>query len=152
MANFNGYRLRSYPDNNGYNVIRTLHKAFTSDSSVTYIHFKTNVPIASYIMTMIEAVGYNYGMYAPIRCAWAFNTNGTGDVQHQTFGYSTYSGISPKAIYTSSDNYVCISAFASDGSYFNGFVLNGYQTAGNGRGYDLQITAASYGTNSGNAF
>jgi hypothetical protein len=55
-------------------------------------------------------------------------------------------------MYGSSDGYVCIRGYTSGGSYFNGFVLNGYQTGGNGRGYALQITAASYGTNSGNAF
>jgi len=151
MADFNGYRLKGYPDNGGHNVIRTLHKAFTSDSSVTYIHFKTNVPIASYIMTMIEAVGYNYGMQAPIRCAWGFYTYGTYIVT-QSVRTSAYGGMTAHGIYASSDNYVCIRGYTSGGSYFNGFVLNGYQTAGNGRGYDLQITASSYGTNSGNAF
>lgn len=151
MAYFNPTRLKMYPDNGGYDVIRSLYKAFTSDSTVTYLHFKTNVPIASYIMTVIEAVGYNYGMSAPIRCAWGFYTYGTYIVT-QAVRTSSYPGMSANGQYVSSDGYVCIRGYTSGGSYFNGFVLNGYQTGGNGRGYDLQITAASYGTNSGNAF
>lgn len=151
MANFNGYLLRSYFDNGGYAVHRSLHKAFTSDASVTYIHFKTNVPIASYIMTTIEAVGYNYGMAAPIRCAWGFYTYGTYIVT-SSLRNSAYTGLSANGIYASADGNVCIRGYASGGSYYNGFVLNGYQTAGNGRGFALQITASSYGTNSGSAF
>lgn len=151
MANFNGYLLRSYPDNSGYAVHRSLHKAFTSDASVTYIHFKTNIPISSYIMTVIEAVGYNYGMSAPVRCAWGFYTYGTYIVT-QSLRTSAYTGMTAHGNYVSADNYVCIRGYTSGGSYFNGFVLNGYQTGGNGRGVALQITASSYGTNSGNAF
>jgi hypothetical protein len=41
-------------------------------SSGTYIHMETNVPILSSVMMCIEAVGYNYGMSLPIRCAWNF--------------------------------------------------------------------------------
>lgn len=151
MANFNGTSLKSYPDNSGYNVIRSLHKAFTTNSSVTYIHFKTNVPISSYIMTMIEAVGFNYGMSLPIRCSWGFYTYGSY-IYNNSLRNSAYTGMTADAVYTSSDNYVCVRAYTSGGSYYNGFILNGYQTAGNGRGYDLQITASSYGTNSGSAF
>ena len=151
MANFNGYNLRSYPDEGGYDVHRSLYKAFTPDGSVTYIHFKTNVPIASYIMTIIEAVGYNYGMAKPIRCGWGFYTYGTYIVT-QSVRNSAYTGLSAHGIYSSSDGFVCIRGFASGGSYYSGFILNGYQTAGNGRGYALQITASSYGTNSGSVF
>ena len=60
--------------------------------------------------------------------------------------------MSAHGVYVSADNFVCIRAYTSTGSYYNGFILNAYQTAGNGRGYDLQITSASYGTNSGSAF
>lgn len=139
-----------YPDNGGYDVHRSLYKAFTTDTSATYLHFKTNVPIASYIMTVIEAVGYNYGMTAPVRCAWGFYTYGTYIVSASV--RDIYTGMSANGMYGSSDGYVCVRGYSSGGSYFNGFILNGYQTGGNGRGYDLQITAASYGTNSGNAF
>jgi hypothetical protein len=139
-----------YPDNGGYDVQRSLYKAFTTDTSATYLHFKTNVPIASFIMTVIEAVGYNYGMSLPIRCAWGFYTYGTYIVSASV--RDIYTGMSANGMYGSADGYVCIRGYSSGGSYFNGFILNGYQTGGNGRGYALQITAASYGTNSGNAF
>lgn len=120
------------------------------DGAVTYLHFKTNNPITSYIMTMIEAVGYNYGMAKPVRCAWGFYTYGNTIVY--TNVRDAYQGMQANGIYASTDGYACIRAYTSGGSYFNGFVLNAYQTAGNGRGFDLQITAASYGTNSGAAF
>lgn len=157
MANFNGYLLRSYPDNGGYAVHRSLHKAFTSDASAAYAQFKTNVPIASHIMTTIEAVGYSYGTAAPIRCAWGFYTNGGawGDPVSSK-AESTYTGLVPKSVYTSADGYVCIIGSTPGGYpgglYYCGFVLNGYQTAGNGRGFALQITASSYGTTSDQAF
>lgn len=138
------------PDNGGYAVHRSIYKAFTTDGSATYLHFKTNVPIASYIMTMIEAVGYNYGMSLPVRCSWAFYTYGSYIYNNSL--RDTYTGMSANGVYGSSDGFVCIRGYASGGSYFNGFILNGYQTAGNGRGFDILITAASYGTNSGSAF
>jgi hypothetical protein len=144
------YPVNMYPDSGGYAVKRSIYKAFTTDSSATYLHFKTNVPIASYIMTVIEAVGYNYGPSQPVRCAWGFYTYGTYIVSSSV--RTCYSGVEANGMYASSDGYVCIRGYAPGGSYFNGFILNGYQTAGNGRGYDLQITAASYGTNSGSAF
>jgi hypothetical protein len=146
---FLSYPISMYPDNGGYAVQRSLYKAFTSDGSVTYIHFKTNVPNVSYIMTMIEAVGYNYGMARPIRCAWGFYSY---DYLIASVRDTAYTGLSANGVYRSSDGYICIRGYASGGSYFNGFVLYGYQTAGAGRGYAVQITAASYGTNSGNAF
>ena len=145
------YPVNMYPDNGGYAVHRSIFKAFTTDGSVTYLHFKTNVPIASYIMTMIEAVGYNYGMSAPIRCAWGFYTYGSY-IYSSSVRNTGYTGLSANGVYASTDGYVCIRGYSSGGSYFNGFILNGYQTAGNGRGFDILITAASYGTNSGNAF
>jgi len=150
MANFNGLLLRSVSDSGGYDVHRSLYKGFTSDSNATYIHFKTNVPITSYIMTCIEAVGYNYGLSAPIRCAWGFYTYGSYIVV-QNVRTSSYTGMSANGNYASSDNFVCIRAYASN-PYFIGFILNGYQTGGNGRGHALQITASSYGSNGGSAF
>lgn len=155
MANFNGYLLRSYPDNGGYAVHRSLHKAFTSDASAAYAQFKTNVPVASYIMTTIEAVGYSYGTAEPIRCAWGFYTYGTY-IATSSLSTSEYTGLVPKSVYTSADGYVCIIGSTPGGYpgglYYCGFVLNGYQTAGYGRGFALQITASSYGTTSDQAF
>jgi hypothetical protein len=143
------YPVKMYPDNGGYAVHRSIHKAFTDNSAVTYIHFKTNVPNVSYIMTMIEAVGFNYGMSLPIRCAWGFYSYNYLISSVRDTGYT---GLSANGVYISSDNYICIRGYASGGSYYNGFILNGYQVAGAGRGHALQITASSYGTNSGNAF
>lgn len=144
------YPVNMYPDSGGYAVKRSIYKALATDGTVTYLHFKTNVPIASYIMTMIEAVGFNYGPSLPVRCSWAFYTYGSYIANSGL--QNTYTGMLANGVYGSSDGYACIRGYTSGGSYYNGFILNGYQTAGNGRGYDLQITAASYGTNSGNAF
>jgi hypothetical protein len=152
MANLS-YPINSYPDNGGYAVQRSIYKAFTPSLDVSYIHFKTNVPLSGYIMTMIEAVGYNYGMSLPVRCSWAFYTYGTSIPF--TNVVNGYGGMQANGIYASADGYACIRGHtpsASGGSYFNGFVLNAYQTAGNGRGFPVQVLAASYGNNSGSAF
>ena len=160
MAYFNSTseRVRSYPDSGGYNVIRSLFSDINYTTGNTYLHFKTNVPIASYIMTMIEMVGYNYGNAAAIRCSWGFYTYGTYIISSSISTASSgntysgdYTGIVPHGIYATGDGYVAIRGYAPS-NYYTGFILNGYQTAGNGRGFDLKILAASYGTNSGSAW
>ena len=152
MAFFNSTtsRVLSYPDNGGYNVLRSLYSDINYTTENTYFHFKTNVPIASYIMTMIEMVGYNYGNSLPIRCSWGFYTYGTY-IYNSSARTSAYTGMQADGVYATSDGYVAIRSYASS-NYFTGFILNGYQTAGNGRGFDLKILAASYGTNAGSAF
>lgn len=152
MANFNSTtaKVMSYPDSGGYNVHRSLFSDINYITGNTYFHFKTNVPIASYIMTTIEMVGYNYGNASPIRCAWGFYTYGTYIVTAAT-RTSSYTGMSANGMYATIDGYVAIRSYAAS-NHYTGFTLNGYQTAGNGRGFDLKILAASYGTNSGSAF
>ena len=152
MANFDSTtaKVMSYPNEGGYNVHRSLFGDINYTTGNTYFHFKTNVPIASYIMTMIEMIGYAYGNALPIRCAWGFYTFG-GSIIYATVRTSAYTGMSAHGIYSTADGYVAIRAYAAS-NYYTGFTLNGYQTAGNGRGFDLKILAASYGTNSGSAF
>lgn len=152
MAYFNSTseRVRSYPDSGGYNVIRSLFSDINYTTGNTYLHFKTNVPLNSYIMTMIEMVGYNYGASAPIRCAWGFYTY-QSTIVSASVRSSPYDGVSAHGIYSTGDGYIAIRAYAAS-NYYTGFILNGYQTAGNGRGFDLKILAASYGTNSGGAW
>jgi hypothetical protein len=152
MANFNSTtaKVMSYPDSGGYNVHRSLFGDINYTTGNTYLHFKTNVPIATFIMTMIEMIGYNYGASVPIRCAWGFYTYG-GSIITAAVRTSAYNGVSANGIYATADGYVAIRAYAAS-NYYTGFTLNGYQTAGNGRGFDLKILAASYGTNSGSAF
>jgi hypothetical protein len=152
MAFFNGTtdRVRSYPDSGGYNVIRSLYSDINYTTGNTYFHFKTNVPISTFIMTMIEMVGYNYGASVPIRCAWGFYTYG-GSIITASVRTSAYNGVQANGIYSTADGYVALRAYAAS-NYFTGFILNGYQTAGNGRGFDLKILSASYGTNAGSAF
>jgi len=116
----------------------------------TYYHFKTNVPLNSYIMCMVEAVGYSYGARVPIRCAWTFYA-------YQYFGpgnglqNSNYTGLTANGIYLSSDNYYCIRANTSSG-YYTGFVLNAYTLNPTGAGFETRILAATANTNSGNAY
>jgi hypothetical protein len=152
MANFNSTtaKVMSRPDNSGYAVHRSLFSDINYTTGNTYFHFKTNVPIVSYIMTMIEMVGYHYGAALPIRCAWGFYTY-EGSIITAAVRTSAYTGMSAHGIYSTADGYVAIRSYAAS-NYYNGFTLNGYQTAGNGRGFDLRILAASYGTNSGSAF
>jgi hypothetical protein len=90
-------------------------------------------------MAMIEAVGYNYGTAAPIRCAWNMYSY---DYQISNTQNSAYNGMSAHSIYVSSDNFYVIVGYASS-LYYCGFTLNVYNTAGGGFGFLTQITSAA---------
>ena len=98
---------------------------------------------------MIEAVGYNYGNSKPIRCSWACYTYGT--YIYSTYVANIYTGLTAHGVYASADGFVVLRGYATY-MYYLSFVLNSYTTAPNGLGFDMQITASSYGTNSGSAY
>ena len=138
MANVKG-STGIYPENSGYLQQYSIFNVANLSSSGTYIHMKTNIPHQSGLMIMIEAVGYNYGTAAPIRCAWNMYsyTYQISNVQN-----SAYNGMSAYSIYISSDNYYVIVGYASS-MYYCGFTLNAYNSAGTGIGFITQITSAA---------
>jgi hypothetical protein len=137
MANVKG-STGIYPENGGYLQQYSIYNVANLSSSGTYIHMKTNVAHQSYNMIMLEAVGYNYGTAAPIRCSWNFYAYA---YQISNVQNSAYNGMSAYSVYISSDNYYVIVGYASS-LYYCGFTINAYNTAGNGYGYPTQITSS----------
>ena len=111
----------------------------------SYLHFETNIPNQSYIMMMVEAVGYCYATAKPIRCAWNFYSYSyaIGNVAN-----TSYDGASAEGIYFGNAGYVCLRAYLP-GQHFACFILNAYPTAGNGAGTGLSIRRSSQNNNSG---
>lgn len=113
-----------------------------------YFHYKTNIPIGSYIMAMIEAVGYAYGSNNSIRSSWCFYayTSSIINVGVQ----NVYSGMSATGVYLSSDNYVVI--VANVASYYSGWMFNGYTLNPAGYNHPIQFTAVVQTDVSGNYY
>jgi hypothetical protein len=113
----------------------------------TYFHYKTNIALSTYIMVMIEAIGYAYGANQSIRSSWVFYTYsflanpGTADV---------YGGLNAHGVYVSSDNYVCIRANAA--SYYSGWLFNAYTVCPAGYNTDVSFTAVVQTDNAGNYY
>jgi hypothetical protein len=149
MANFQA-PLRIYPYNSWHLQQRGIFNFNTTSSSPTYVHMKTNLYAPSEdSMYMFEAVGYNYGASAPIRCSWGIYTySGT---LYQTGVANIYSGMNADGMYKSSDNYVCIRAY-SGGMYYLGFTLNVYACRLDTTHQQVTITAASQNSTSGNYY
>lgn len=138
MANLNSI-TGIYPEGQGYlQQYNIFSISNLSSGGGSYIHMKTNVGHASYNMVMIEAVGYNYGTAAPIRCAWNMYAYSYQISYVQT---SAYNGMSAHSVYISSDNYYVIVGYASS-LYYCGFTLNTYNTAGNGYGHATTIISS----------
>lgn len=112
-----------------------------------YFHYKTNIPLSTYIMVMIEAIGYSYGANQSIRSSWVFYSysylagQGVQDV---------YGGLNAHGVYVSSDNYICIRAYCP--SYFSGWLFNAYTLNPTGYNQDISFTAAVQTDNSGNYY
>lgn len=113
----------------------------------TYFHYKTNIALSTYIMVMIEAIGYAYGANQSIRASWVFYSYshlanpGTATV---------YGGLSADGVYVSSDGYVCIRANCAP--YFSGWCFNSYCVNPAGYNTDVVFTAVSQNSNSGNYY
>lgn len=125
-----------------------LYTWATTSGAGTYVHFKTDVQLSTYIMTRVEAVGINYANAAPIRCVWGW----------YTYSYlidrgseNIYSGLSANGIYMSSDGYVVFRGYASslgDSS----LVLNMMNVNPTGYGATINITAVNQNSTSGNYY
>lgn len=120
----------------------------TTSGAGTYIHFKTDIGLYTYVMTRVEAVGINYANAAPIRCVWGW----------YTYNYlidrgleNIYSGLTAHGIYMSSDGYVVFRGYASslgDSS----LMLNMVHANPAGYGATVNITAANQNNTSGNYY
>ena len=129
---------------------RSIYTFNTTSSSPSYIHMKTNIyGPGNDGMYMLEAVGYNYGAAAPIRCSWGLYCY--NNTLYQTGVANIYSGMNADGIYLSSDNYVTIRAYAST-HYFNGFTINAYATRLDTAHTNVTITAVAHASESGNYY
>lgn len=112
-----------------------------------YVHIKTTIPQQSYIMPMIELIGYNYITAQPIRMAFVI----------YTYDYlisnweNAYSGVVGNGVYISSDGYVCLRVYAGN-LYYVGFSMDAYSVAGNGAQVDIGVLAMTANNNAGNAY
>ena len=61
-----------YPEGGYLEQLGLYNVANLSSGGGQYYHMKLNITHQSYAMIMIEAVGYNYGVGIPLRCAWNF--------------------------------------------------------------------------------
>lgn len=117
----------------------------TTDSTNTYLHLKTNIPVSRNTMWMLEFVGYAYGGAQNIRAGIGFHT--TNSLIYNIGVTNMYPGLTPQTAYISSDGYVVIRAFAY--FYYTGFVLNAYSTAPYSPNEPFAILAASINSNAG---
>jgi hypothetical protein len=128
-----------YPEGQGYLQQYGFYTvANLSSSAGSYYHMKTNVAGSTYNMVMIEAVGYNFGNAAPLKCAWNMYSY---SYQISNVQNSAYNGATANNVYISSDNYYVIVLYGAS-LYYCGFTLNAYNTAGNGYGFPTAIQAA----------
>lgn len=120
---------------------------FWDGNFYTYVHIKTSIPHQSYVMPMIELIGYNYGVAAPIRMAFVIYT-----YDYLISNYeNAYSGVVGNGTYISSDGYVCLRVAAGN-MYYVGFSIDAYSVAGNGPGYEVGILAMSANNSGGNVY
>ena len=149
MANLNA-PLNIYKYQSWYLQQRNIYNFNTTAGSPTYVHMKTNIYAPSEdSMYMFEAVGYAYGAGAAVRCAWGIYTyQGT---LYQTGVANIYSGMNADGMYKSGDGYVCIRAYSA-GMYYLGFTLNVYACRLDTNHQNVNITAASQNSTSGNYY
>lgn len=145
--------LSILPVSGGYAMQYAIGQFYTDSTTATKIHIKTNIPKGTTgsqgYMVLVEAVGFNYGVSQAVRASWCFyewqGTIYSKGVQN------VYPGMTPEEIYYSSDNYVCLRA-SLPGTYYLGFVLNGYCANGDGAGLPIGITTIVANTVTGNHF
>ena len=129
----------------------------TTSGSPLYIHLKTNlIGATTYNMWMFEAVGYNYGLSAPIRSSWAFHISTAGAPYTNGFLYNIglvnqYGGLTAHGVYIASDGYIVLRAYAAS-NYYNGFTINAYATRSDVTQSNVSIIASIQTTDGGNYY
>lgn len=138
--NYSGHNLAQYNKYTWYN----------SSHGYSYVHFKTNQTLDTYIMSRVEAVGINYATGQCIRCAWVWYAYTSP--QLISIGLeSVYPGLTAHGVYLSSDGYVVFRGYAS-GLGDTTLTLNMVHANPTGYGYNLQITAVNMNNTSGNHY
>jgi len=131
--------VNTYTNYNFYN--------FNTTSGGQYIHMKLNLTAGGTCMFMIKAEGYDYGSGQNVFGQWCgYCYSGTNSVI--STGVANGGNFSvANNIYTSSDKYAVIVAYASS-TYFMSFTLSSV-TIGEGF-YNIQVTSTTQtGSNSG---
>lgn len=119
----------------------------STNGSLTYMHFKTNISNTANKIVMIEAIGYNYGFSSAIRSSWCFYAWNNLVIDKGRQNFYAAGGLAADGIYASSDGYAVIRAYSSN-PYYIGYILNAHSGPA-GYGTNVQITAANANTNSG---
>ncbi len=149
--------LRIVPISSWYMHQWYIYNFNTTSGSPLYIHMKTNlIGATSYNMWMFEAVGYNYGLAAPVRCSWAFHISTAGFPYTNGFLYNIglrdiYSGMNAHGVYIASDGYIVLRAYAAS-HYYNGFTLNAYSTRSDVTQSNVSIIAVAQVSDGGNYY
>jgi hypothetical protein len=138
-------RLNSYYDTGTWVTQLGVYSFATTDGSLAYLHMKTNVPVSRNAMWMIEFVGYGYGSSSNIRSGIVFHTS--VNTIYAVGAQNIYPGLTPQAVYTSSDGYAVIRVNAA--FYFAGFVVNAYSTAPYSPNEPFSFLAVAQNNNSG---
>lgn len=112
-----------------------------------YVHIKTNIAQQTYIMPMIELIGYNYIQAQPIRMAFVIYTYAYLISNWQ----NGYNGVQGNGVYISSDGYVCLRVYSSN-LYYVGFSMDAYSVAGAGAQVEIGILAMSANNTAGNFY
>ena len=122
-----------------------IYSVNTVSGGGAYLHIETSLANQSYVMMMIEAVGYCYATAKPIRCAW----------NHYGYSYfigntanTNYNGASADGGYYGSSGYYCIRAYLP-GQHFACFIFNAYAVAGNGYQTPISVRRSSQNSTSG---
>lgn len=125
---------------------RGIANFFTTDS-YNYVHIKTSIATDTYIMPMIELIGFSYGTAQPIRMAFVIYS-----YYYPIYGWeNAYGGLVANGVYISSDNYYCLRLYTGS-TYFIGFSMDAYSVAGNGAQVEIGIQAMTANNNSGNTY
>lgn len=149
--------LRIGPISSWYFQQKYIFNFNTTSGSPLFIHMKTNIIGATtYNMWMFEAVGYNYGLAAPIRCAWSFHISTAGAPYTNGFLYNIglrdiYSGMNAHGVYIASDGYIVLRAYAAS-QYYNGFTINAYSTRSDVTQSNVSIIASVQTSDGGNYY
>jgi hypothetical protein len=126
---------------------RGIASFWDGNSGLQFVHIKTSIPQQTYVMPMIEIIGYNYATAQPIRMAFVIYTYSYLISNWQ----NVYNGLIGDGVYISSDGYICLRLYASN-LYYVGFSIDAYSVAGNGAGYEVGILAMTANNNPGNAY
>ena len=119
----------------------------TTSNTSGYYHMKTNITKSSNIMYRIHAEGYNYGRGEAIDSTWTGYTYSgwtiidNGRARDYTNGIDAQRGWSSPVkfgSYYSTDNYLCIAAYATTW-YYAGWVLHAMFPCPNGRNHNFSI-------------